>query len=85
MTSAKTIGTALHSIYATYPCITTRQNGSPAICTTLRESQKRGFLNGGGDPEWIKGNVEADKLADAGAKLQAPPLHLVLRGDTDKW
>ena len=43
------------------------------------EYQKKLFLDAGGGPEWIKGNVEADKLADAGTKLQAPPQHLVLR------
>ena len=44
-----------------------------------REYQKKVFLSAGGDPEWIQGNIEADKLADAGTKLQAPPLQLVLR------
>ena len=49
----------------------------------LVDPKKKGalekYLKEGGDPRWIKGNKEADKCAERGTRLMAPPERLVLR------
>ena len=37
------------------------------------------FMTEGGDPAWISGNVGADRLANEGANLLSPPIHLLVR------
>jgi ribonuclease HI len=46
----------------------------PKKAQTLQE-----FIANGGSQEWVEGNKQADKLAEQGARSQAPPAHLVHR------
>ena len=44
-----------------------------------KQAQREAFIAQGGKQEWIRGNCGADEMAKKGAKLAAPPGHLLER------